>query len=277
MLEALAAFAQALVYAGVLWGAGGALAAATLELEGVGDSVAKRAARRGAVVTIAASLLWLAILVQRLAGGLDMAVLGTVLGSNVGAAIGLRVCGALLLLVTPAPQDAFGRGMQWSAAVVVVASFAFSGHAAALGLPAGLIAAAHVAFAAWWVGGLLVLRAVCASASPAAGELLRRFSVRAFPTVLALIAAGVVLIVVLIDFPLRELTAYARHLATKLALVAAVLGLAAYNRWGLTARALEGDARTLDRLRRSTDMELVLIALVLAATSVLTTYTSPHA
>lgn len=277
MLDALAALAQTLSYCGVLCGAGAVLAAATLQPGLHPSETLARLTRAGAWLTIAATLLALGILVLRLGGSLDLGIVSAVLMSNVGAAAGLRLSGSVLLLVTPnADEDSFGRGMQMSAAVLVLASFMFSGHAAAEGLWPGIIAALHVAAAGWWVSSLVTMRAVFMRDASEAVSLVRRFSSLAVVAIGVLIVAGGLLIVALIDLDAFELTPYVRNLAVKLGVVVLVLGLAAYNRFALTKRVLAAESSAIATLRRAVDAELLLIVGVLMATAVMTTYTSPH-
>jgi putative copper resistance protein D len=277
MLDALAAIAQALLYGGVLFGAGGVLASATLRPNVDVAETLRRTVRRGAWLTIAATLFGLALLVLRLGDSLDATILQAVLMSNVGGAAALRLSGATLLLVTPSvEEDEFGRGMHLTAAVLVLAGFSFSGHAAADGIVSGLIAALHVGVAGWWMSSLVALRSASVGATPDALALVARFSALAVFAITLLIVAGGVLIAVLIDFSPFVFTPYARNLSIKLLVVALVLGLAAYNRFALTARVLAGDSKALRTLQRAIEIEMWLIAAVLLATAIMTTYTSPH-
>ena len=92
-----------------------------------------------------------------------------------------------------------------------------------------------------------------------------------------LVAAGILLVFTLVDFSRPDwLSPYAQLLALKVALAAGVLGLAAYNKFRLTPRLSAGDDAATGALRRSIELELFVIVCVLAATAILTTYTSPH-
>jgi putative copper export protein len=278
MLDALAALAQTLSYCGVLCGAGAVLATATLQPSLSAADTFVRQTRAGAWLTIVATLFALGILVLRLGDSLDATILSAVLMSNVGAAAGLRLSGAVLLLVTPVTEDdGFGRGMHMSAAVLVLASFVFSGHAAAEGVWPGLVAALHVAAAGWWVSSLLAMRMAFARGDVTAVALVRRFSALAVIAIGVLLAAGGVLIFALIDFSAFEVTPYVRNLIVKLAIVFMVLGIAAYNRFALTAPVLANESIAIARLRRAVNIELLLIGFVLIATAIMTTYSSPHA
>jgi|HigsolmetaAR201D_1030396.scaffolds.fasta_scaffold04084_5 putative copper export protein len=275
MLERLAALAQALTYLAVVLAAGGVFARASLRPQGEATRLLLRVTRTGALATIGATAAALVVLMLRLGNEFDVEILGVVLASNVGGAAALRLTGACLLLATPSDdEDAFGRGMQLSAAALIAGSFAFSGHAAVEGLWSGMLAAVHVAVIAWWVGALLVLRRACALGDDVR-TLLRRFSKLALGAIGALVAAGVILVLTLIDFT-EGFTPYVRNLAAKLAIVAIVLGLAAYNRFVLTRDIEAGDATAITRLARAIEVELGLIGAVLVVTSIMTTFTSPH-
>jgi putative copper resistance protein D len=276
MLDALAAIAQALLYCGIAFSVGAVLARATLRPALGAVRTLELIGRYGACVTIGATLLGLAILALRLGDALDSVIVSAVLISNVGGAAALRLSGSVLLLVTPTDDDGFGHGMQLSAAMLVLASFLFSGHAAAEGIALGALVAVHVAVVAWWVSALIAMRVASSHAAEGAVELVRRFSSLAMQGVAVLVILGIVLVVTLVDFSPFELTAYARNLAIKLALVLLVFGLAAYNKLVLTARVVAHDVAALQRLRKSIDVELALIGLVLVATAIMTTYSSPH-
>jgi copper resistance protein D len=70
---------------------------------------------------------------------------------------------------------------------------------------------------------------------------------------------------------------YGRYVMLKLAFVAALLCLAAFNKLNLTPRLLAGDTRALQALRTSIRLELLLGVLILLATATLTTVTGPPA
>jgi putative copper export protein len=277
MLEAFAAMTQALLYAGILCASGGVLAAVTLRTSGGVSQVLVRTIRLGAVLTILATIVNLAILVLRLGSNIDASILSAVFTSNVGAAAALRFSGCVLLLITPgSDEDSFGRGMHLSAAALVIASFVFSGHAAAEGFGSGLIAALHVAVAAWWAGSLIAMRGACVESEAQAVPLVRRFSSIAVAMIAGLVVAGGVLILVLVDLTAFEFTEYVRNLAIKVTIAGCVLAIAAYNKFALTTGVLAGEAAARGKLQRTIERELMLIGLVLLATAVLTTYSSPH-
>jgi copper transport protein len=145
-------------------------------------------------------------------------------------------------------------------------ALASSGHAATadpqwLMRPAVFIHATSVAF---WVGALAPLAVLCTRHDPVASSALKRFSTL-IPYVLAvLLAAGIVLAVVQVGHVTALVsTAYGRVLLAKLALVALLLILAAFNRWRLTKPALAGDAQAERRFVRSVAGEIVLVTAIL--------------
>jgi putative copper export protein len=277
MLEALAALLKAALYAGVLSCAGAVFAQATLRLSPDSSSALWQLMRRGAVLTICAVLAGAGCLFLRLGAQFDTATLSAVFLSSVGAAMCLQVAGAGLLLCGTDGDDS-NRGTQLSNAMIVTASFAFGGHAAANGLTAGVVAFLHVSLAAWWVGSLWVLRDACTRSKPEAiAALVLRFSAIAFGLVGGMVIAGLLLIGTLVEFDRDPwLSGYGQLLAAKVGIATVALALASYNKFRLTARVAAGDAIAIKSLRTMLGAELVCIGAVLATTAILTTYTSPH-
>jgi putative copper export protein len=276
MLDALAALVKGLLYAGLLSSAGVILAQATLRPAPTTIEFFVRVVRVGATLTIVAASAAVLILILRLGGRFDEATLSAVFITASGAATCLQIAGAALLLASDLHSDD-GRAMRIGNAALMLASFAFNGHAAALGLAQGLVAVLHASAASWWIGSLCLLRYGCARHEHATTELVRRFSAIATWFVGALIFVGLVLIGMLVDFSrLAEIAAYVQLLAFKLFVAAVVLAVATRNRLRLTPRLLAGDATATDSLRQSVDVELWLIGAIAAITAVLTTYTSPH-
>lgn len=278
MLEALAALAKLLLYAGSLSGAGGAFAWASLGPRlGPVAKLAPLVIATGAGIALAASVATILILIQRLGGEFSPPMISAVIEGPTGIAAGLQVSGSLLLIVF-----ARGKGWTWVARVVggglVVASFAVNGHAAAVDLVSGIVAFIHVMAGAWWLGALLLLWPACRQLTGASlDQLIRAFSRIAMAVVTNLLLAGVLLILTLVDFSHAPwLSPYGQALACKVGLAGLVLGLALYNKAQLTPRLADGDGSAALALRRSIAVEIGLLAAVISATSFLTTYTSPH-
>ena len=277
MLDALAALLKVLLYAGVLLCTGAVFAQTTLRAPSDSIHILAQLVRRGATLTILAALGSVGSLFLRLGGEFDTATLSAVFVSGVGAALGLQIAGAGLLLFGTQEADSTGA-TQLSNAAIVTASFAFNGHAAASGLTAGLVAFLHVSLAAWWVGSLWILRDACTRLEPSAvASLVLRFSALAFALVGGLVIAGLVLVGTLVDFSRAPwLSGYGQLLAIKIGVALVALTLASYNKFRLTPRLVTGDTLATRSLRKMIGVELVCIAAVVIATAILTTYTSPH-
>jgi putative copper resistance protein D len=278
ILDALSAIARALLYCGVLSCAGTVFATRTLLTPQLAPELEQRVAqitRGSAWLAIAASIAGVFILLLRLGGQFDESTLSAVFNSGFGAATALLLTGAGVLLASL--TDPTGRTMRLGSAVLMTLSFALSGHAAAIDLADGLVVFVHASAAAWWIGSLLLLNVTCnKSELKVVAQVVRRFSAFAVALVGGLVIAGLILLSVLLNFAnALPLTAYEQVLAIKIVIATVVVGVAAYNKFQLTPRLAAGDSTAVSILRVSINMELSLIAAVLMATAILTTYTSP--
>ncbi len=141
-----------------------------------------------------------------------------------------------------------------------IVALGWVGHAAAMGGDAGGLHlaghAVHLLAAATWLGGLPALAMLLIAAERAggprdwvlAGELTRRFSVLGLVCVAALVATGLTNALFMVD-SLAALIAtdYGRLLLLKIALFAAMLAMAARNRWQLAPRLRAGEAPAAGR------------------------------
>lgn len=276
MLDALAALTKTVLYAGLLSGAGAALADVSLQRGSETLFATSRIIQRGAIIAIIAALVGALLLAFRLGGQFDAPTLSAVFLSGSGAAISLQVAGCLLLL-SATGSDKAARLTRLPNAMLALLSMAIYGHAATAGGQQAAIALVHVSIAAWWFGSLWILKAACTCLPLAEiGVLVQRFSSQALFLVGTLVLAGAVLLLMLVDVARQPwLSPYGRLFAIKLGWVALVLGLAAYNRFRLTPRLLAGDGTAVTAIRRVIDAELLVIGIVLATTAALVTYTSP--
>lgn len=278
MLETLAAIAKLALYAGVIIAAGVAFAWATLgSVLGQWQQRAPLIIRIGAFVALLAAVANVAILATRLGGAFDEGTLSAIRESPAGAAAAIQMAGAFTLIVVASVRG-WGVIARLAGGGALVASFAVNGHAASVDLVSAVIAFVHVAAAAWWLGALLLLHpATRAEDAEALVPLVRRFSQAAIAIVVNLVAAGVLLVLTLVNFS-RDgwFTPYAQLLAAKATLAAGILLLATYNKYRLTPRLGDGDGRAIRALRLSIKLETLFIAAILTVTAILTTYTSPH-
>lgn len=156
----------------------------------------------------------------------------------------------------------------------VGAALAASGHASAaspqwLTRPAVF---AHGVAVAFWIGALMPLGFLLAGNGAGSRPALLRFSQLIPVFVALLLVAGGVLAVIQVGMPSALLeTDYGRVLLVKLVLLAALLGLAAVNRWRLTATVATGGGR---KLARAIALETVL-ALAIIGTAAVWRFTPP--
>jgi len=235
-----------------------------------------RIMRTGAAIILVACPILALVLILRLGGEFDRPTLSAVFASSSGAALCLQVTGALLLLTASSDDDSVL--LRLSYALLPMLGFAFSGHAAGISPVDGSVAVLHVSMAAWWVGSLFYLRHGCVQLQfDRLVAVVTRFSSIALVLTGVLVIAGLVLIMILVDFSNDPwLSLYGWILGAKLCVVGVLLALAAYNRRRLTPRLLSGDNSAVQALRTSIGAELALIAAILTITAILTTYASPH-
>jgi len=276
MLDALAAIMEAFLFAGLLSCTGAVFAEATLGGSTDTTRFAARVIRRGALLTIVASLAGAVILVLRLGGQFDQVTLSAVFLSIHGAAFALQVGGALLLLATVA-EDHFARSLRVANGSIVILSFAYHGHAWNVGTGAAILAVGHIAAAAWWIGSLWLLHRACSGEGPQElAAMVRRFGALAGRAVGGLLAAGLILALLIVSSAVTPFTSpYLRLLALKIGVVACTLGAAAYNKYRLSPRLARCDAAAAVSLRTMIRIELILIGAVLVTTAFLTTVTTP--
>ena len=153
-------------------------------------------------------------------------------------------------------------------AVLVCASYTLAGHTTEI-QPRWLLAALlllHLLVAAFWIGSLVPLASAALRDGPEAAVLVEAWSRLAMIAVPVLIAAGGLLAWWTLG-RVRELFAssYGWALLAKLALVAVLLGFAAWHRWRLTPDLAAGRPGAGRRLARSIALEAVVALLVLYA------------
>lgn len=283
-LEAVAAALRFVVYAAALVAAGGALflvwvhdrewdeRAALLRTVVVGATVA--------AVGIVAGVAVQAALVTGLGAraATDPGALGAVVSSSYGTSAALGLVGAVALAVTARRLWADWAVVAAStAAVVLLASFALTGHTASTD-PRWLVVSAdiaHTVAAAAWLGGLvLLLRVLRRRRTGADGvggaEVVRRFSAMAVWTIVVVTVAGLALGWAEVRAPRALLsTAYGITLVAKVALVAVVLGLGAYNNRRLVPAVRSAGDAAWRRLRTTVTVEVAVLVAVVAVTAVL--------
>jgi len=206
----------------------------------------------------------------------DLTATRLALASPAGAALLTRLAGAACIAFALQASAPARRSLALAGAVVIVGSFALTGHTAVhvrrLWLAPLLVL--HVAIVAFWFGSLGPLRQVLRLEPPAtAAAVLRRFSVTAVWLVplIAVAGAGMALLLLPDVAALRE--PYGVALLAKAGLFALLMALAAMNRLQLVPALAATQA--CEPLRRSIALEYFLICIVLAVTAVMTGRYSP--
>jgi putative copper resistance protein D len=191
----------------------------------------------------------------------------------------VRLAG-LGLLVWATRGEVFAKRPAIAGLVATFGSFAFVGHTASHTFSPWLapLLMLHVGVAAFWFGGLPpLLMALRRESLSISSRLVDGYSAWAIWLVPGLFVAGLLLLVVLTGFRSGVLALpYGRILAFKIVAFLVLIGFAAYNRARLAPRLRLGQAAAARFLVTSVSCELALIAVVIAATAVLTALYSPQ-
>ncbi len=282
--EVVGAVGRALAYAGGLLAAGGVAFLVLVYHRGDDWAALVRMVRGAALVGGLGALV--ALPVQAALGTgqgarslLDDGVLSEVARDGVGLGLVLALVG----LVVATGLVGRARWLALAGSLVAAASFAANGHTRAgdRAVLATVADASHLVVAAVWGGGIVLLlvvlrrRKAAGAGASASAELVARFSAVATASVLGVAASGGAL-------AWREVrtldgltgTGYGRLLLAKVAVVAVVAGLGAYNHFRLVPALQAGKGRAATaQLRRTLRVEALALLLVLALTSVLVVVT----
>jgi len=181
---------------------------------------------------------------------------------------------ALSLLLMAALPWRSGSIVRWALSGFLLTSLALTGHAdmdeGTRGVLHILNDALHVLAGGAWLGSLLVLPGCLARLRDAAfctdaKSALRRFSSAGHLAVALVIATGIInTVLVLRRWPTDFTSTYQMLLATKIAFVTGMTGLALMNRYIFVPRMLTQPDRAIIQIRNGTYAELALGAGVLA-------------
>jgi copper transport protein len=257
---------RVLTYAGLFLGIGG-----IFFVSWFGNGAAGlRAGRAASIVGLAALVLsvgfqGLDVLDQPIASFFSSETWSEGIASSYGLFVGIVIVGFALALLAASPIG-LQRLLSLMAFLCVGLSLAMTGHASTadpqwLTRPAVFV---HTSVVAFWIGSLIPLAALLRGPVEPAVAPLRRFSATIPPLLLLLLVAGVALAVAQLGTAGELLsTDYGHVFIVKMVFVAVLLGLAAFNRWGLTGSVL-ADATTAQRhLARSISIELGLVFVIL--------------
>lgn len=282
--DALVISLRAICFVALFQAAGAALFLALYEphVARVPADRLREVARIAALVALVAAVLHYVLTPARMAGDFgstfDPALESLLLRSNSGTAHILRVVGLAILLLS---LDRVSKLNTWAACVgaaLALLSFALMGHTVIhpqrwLLAPLLLV---HVAVAAVWLGALAGLYLAARDSGTASGPLVARFSSHAGWAVPAIFVCGAAMSVLFISSPAELATPYGAMVLGKSLAFAALLALAARNKWGFGPRLLAGDGSAVPALMRTIKAEWVLVAAVLAGTAVMTSLYAPE-
>jgi putative copper export protein len=133
-----------------------------------------------------------------------------------------------------------------------------------------------VAIVCFWFGALWpLLRVAGAEPADVAARVVGRFSWLASRLVPGILLAGIVLMAGLLPDMRALRDGYGLALLVKLGAFALLMWLAAWNKWRLGPALARGGAGARRRFALAVGTEMIVIAVVLAGTAVLTTFGSP--
>jgi putative copper resistance protein D len=233
-------------------------------------------------VAAAASILRILLLAGSMSGEMsgmvDSGFAGMILRAGEGRASGVRLVGLAFILFGLSKSPVF-RGPAIAGAIAAPTSFAWVGHVHGMvpNTAPSLLMCLHLLCAAFWLGALPPLLIIATGAdAPQIAAAAARFGKLALRVVAVLVAAGASLLFMLIGAAAQFWASdYGLMMAIKLLAVAALLGLAAWNKLHLTPRLSRGDARAVVHFRRSLLAEMSVGALILLITAAFTTLAGP--
>jgi putative copper export protein len=282
--DVAAVVVKALLYATCLTAGGGVL---FMTIFGAGLTGTERLhivrfTRAMAVVALAVTVVRVMILSGLLGGNLaslwDWSLIRIVLEGSEGQAAAVRAAGLVGIAAF-----SFGTGATQAiallGALLAAGSFALTGHTVSVGpgdVPR-LIVALHLLGVSYWIGALVPLFRLTSSPElPRVGAILRRFGNIAAFVVPALIAAGLILLWLLLGTVEAVFaSAYGRLVLLKLSFVAGLMTLAAVNKLRLTPGVEAGNQTAIATLRWSIASEMALAAAILILTATFTTVVGP--
>ena len=279
-----AVLVQALLYATCLTAGGGVLFLAVFgrQLNEPERRFAIQFTRSMAVaalfVTIARVMILSAMLGDDFASLYDWSLIQIVLEGSDGRAAAVRAVGLIGIAAFTFGTSA-SQVIALVGAVLVAGSFALTGHSGSVGpgyLPR-LLVGIHVLAVSFWIGALVPLFKIASDPEfSRAGIILRRFGSIAAFIVPGLIAAGLVMLWLLLGSLEAIFTSeYGRLVLLKLAFVAGILTLAAVNKLRLTPGVVAGSQAAAARLRWSIAGEMTLATAILIVTAIFTTAVGP--
>jgi copper resistance protein D len=251
----------------------------------LGDSAerVRHLARGMAVAGLLLVVLEYALTPVRMAGSfgawLDPSLADLLAQSNVSTALMVRLVGLALIAISMDFENRLNTALMLGGAALALLSFGLMGHTTIHAVRWALLPLllVHVGVAAFWFGALVPLLwlardeplAVC-------GRAITRFSALAKRAIAGIPVAGIAMALLFVRERGDWATPYGALILVKTALFALLISIAASNAFRLTPQILAGDRRALAKFRAAVTAEWLLIALVIAGTSIMTSLYSPE-
>ena len=282
--DALVIALRAVTFVALFQGAGAALFLALYEphiARAPADKL-RIVARIAALVALVAAVLHYVLTPARMAGDFgstfDPGLESLLLRSNSGTAHIVRVVGLAILLLSLDRPSKLNTWAACGGAALALLSFGLMGHTVIhpqrwMLAPLLLV---HVVVAAVWLGALTGLYLSARETGAASGALVARFSAHAVKAVPAIFVCGFLMSVLFVRSVNDLVTPYGAMVTAKSLAFAGLMALAAQNRWRFGPRLLAGDGSAVPALERTIKAEWVLIAVVIAATAVMTSLYAPE-
>jgi putative copper export protein len=225
------------------------------------------------------------ILSGEMSGVFDLVLTRMVLESSEGFATGLRLA-SLMIMISLFSNKYYDKflGAILFAAIVAATSFSLVGHAGEVSIkygfgliPQGLLLL-HLIAVAFWVGALWPLKMLTESNDILrVAKIMHRFGQIAVLFVPILIVGGILLIWILLGkLELLWTSAYGQLMLIKLATVSLLLAMATINKLLITPKLLSTNNKfEMGILRKSINIEITLLGLILFVTACFTTLVGP--
>lgn len=213
-----------------------------------------------------------------MSGIFDLSLQRLVFDSPMSTAWMLRTIGLVLIAATIERGDRTATILGLIGAMAAISGFLFVGHSSVHPdrIWLSVLLTVHLAVVSFWFGSLLPLYAISrAESAPVAAKIVDDFSRIAVWLVPGILLAGLLMAVLLIDrwATLRE--GYGVVLLAKTLAFAALMGLAALNKWRYGPALAAARGATV-AFQRTVMAEYALICAVLIATATMTTLFSPE-
>ena len=282
-VDVLSALVRALSFIAQLQAAGVAIFIAVF---GRHLSAASREVRRigfySAVAGIVLVFVHYGLEAARMAGALsgvfDLSLQQLVLETPLSTAWILRSAGLALIVGSIRSDGVRAAGVCVLGAILTLAAFLLVGHTATdpARISLAVLLIVHLVVVAFWFGALLPLHAISDKESELqAARVVDDFSRIAIWLVPVILLAGVLMTVLLVDRWTVFAESYGLLLLAKVAAFAALMGLAAMNKWRY-GPALATTRAAAVGFQRAVMFEYALICAVLIATAIMTTFFSPE-